>query len=207
MLRLPAPESVNIGSNPYRDNYVSLYPYSHDYNNTLQQYGVTVPFEIIDRSMGVSTCQKCKQTYAGYQDKCVKENYYYKSSWNSRFLTKKEALKNNLRSYSSSEVTEGYEKCEAWCTWSLNGEFSEQKRFFSMIEMISELPDEKQLFSILQYKDQFPPGVAERLIYIRVAQDVENMKMELASHRVAITEIVDRIQSAGGILSCGSSFL
>jgi len=199
-LQLSEPMYYNY-SQGYSSRSVSITPYDRgDMQNILSSLSIKTPFtEVIDRSMGKSTCLNCGSVYAGEQIKCEHYDFFYNSSSSYHKSNKKDP-----KTLSSYPMIEGsWEVCGNDCVWDLSKQFSDQKTFFSDMTTLYDIANDYDLtFSpALKYKDIMFPGGAEALEKKAMINLIIRLDAELDSVKQAITTIAEKINSAGHSLS------
>lgn len=186
------------------------YPYTYNVNDMLDKMGVKVPFNVINRDMGISTCPNCGSKYAGgWQVKCQHIGYfYYSGGWgsNTRYKTKKEYHENHRYSDSSKEE---WTECRHNLIWDMQDEWKVQSEFFSdMTNLYNQLNEyAPETFTVAhKYANNLPMGMPEALEKRALMSKIHSLEMQVSMHQEVLKEIADRMQHAGGALLNGVNF-
>lgn len=210
---LEKPEYVNYET---KDSYgytkthgFNVVPYSNEkLFSIVTNYGIKLPFsKIISKDQGISVCKNCKAVYVGTQDECLlqvrKINYktldYYERR--DKVVNEDTAIgqtaiikiryEENKRVVALSEIRE---VCGGSLDWNLKEEFQKQVSFFNMLEIIRDL---QETSPFKQFSDTFLPGVKQHLETMLLLSAVQNMQIQLVSHRGALEQIAQKMNSAG----------
>lgn len=212
LIAFPKVEWFTVKSNSYYSNneQISFYPYnSNDWEKTVEKFHIKIPFKLIDRSMGLSTCSKCKATYAGYQRHCTNQVPYVEGKRDgSSYLTtfNKIAFKGDniwdMGNYYVIESNIKFQDCGQWCSWNLESEFNKQQSFFNFINWLSDCPETDNNW-FKEYKDCLPLGTADILEKRIMVQKINQLEMENARVKDALMQIAQRMNQAGAALSFG----
>lgn len=199
MSNLPSPY-VMLENQPA----IQVTPYSADPSEIIERLGISLPFKIVEKTDGTSTCESCKQVYSGYQLTCEKlvPAYKYKSTSWSYVCEEK-----GNRSRGETFIKNGYDilcvdgnhwvPCRGYCTWSLSNEFSKQTSFFNELEYLSSGGSFK-LYNILPYVTNHKEldRVEKSILHNRV----ENLELLSQRFEMAIKVIAEKMNQAGSNL-------
>lgn len=199
-------KSLILYDQQYFGNNQRLYPYTYnDVNKKLARLGINnLPFNLIDKSMGITECQVCKSRYAGYQEKCTHSDYFWMTSiYSLKFKTRKECEGNY--NYSNTVYSSFTECGSTNLKWSLAGEYNKQSDFFSAIDRSDAVIScsDVSFTGITEWEDALPLGTAEAIENKALKQKIVDLEYKLEEHRQAIKEIIDRMQQAGSSLLNG----
>jgi hypothetical protein len=173
----------------YRDSYygrdICTTPYTSFYwLDIIKKYEIKIP-EIIDRTMGKSTCCKCKAVYAGNQPNCTAPVYYH---------VKPSGYK-ETGFHPTYPIL--FQECLGYLNWDLQNEFSLQSEFFNLLEKIQKLTD-IQYDPLYKFQSSFSPEAIDGL-KIRLLE--RSVNESLLNIQVAISQIANKMNNAGACLS------
>ena len=210
---IPEPYSTDVlvkGS--YGDmakEWRSMLPYSSlEWKGAVSHYNITVPEkmqDLVDLSMGVSTCKECGHRVAGFQSHCDNEVHWMRveGRWHDQRMPKDQALFtgdlfHEKDRYSTNKVTYVQKKkCVGEMTWDMSERFNEQKRFYDFLMMLPV--DTHSDFAV--FKDVVPDIKDAELAYLRYK--VMMMEMNQEQIKGALRMIADKMNTAGSALSFG----
>lgn len=177
----PSDRGPNICITPYR---------TLDWQETAERYGIKLPI-IVDMSCGKSICQSCGAVYVGRQIKCELQVEYHRppGSWHDQrgpHPHYKVFLK----------------ECGEYTKWDLLEVFDTQKDFFDLLAVIGSLPDLER-DPLVKFRDNFPPGVADVLRIRILSNKIVMLENQIPQIQLALTQIANKMNSAGACLSFG----
>jgi hypothetical protein len=207
---LPEYESVTLqkpndyGGWDHRE-HMPIQPFQRDPSQTIRQHNIKIPFQtIITMDKGHSVCSTCGARYAGYQKYCTNKVWMYKHDgdwhWSHGNAVKYSQYKGRNDSWPKVVKQSEMRVCDTVTTWDLMKEFNDQKAFFEFVEIMSYLPAETSC-TIIKYANALPPGSAHEYRIISLEQQLNNCRYELDRHRMALEQIVQRMNTAGAALS------
>jgi hypothetical protein len=165
---------------------LSVTPYNNFYwKKTVELYGVKVP-NIVDRTMGISTCIQCGAKYTGNQLVCEKIVTFHESG----------GFHGPTRGYHS-HYKNVEKECDGSLQWSLQTEFDTQVRFFGLMETIRFLMD-PSCDPLVEFEKNFPAGVIPDLKTRMLEYKLQKLEMSVGS---ALSQIASKMSGAGACLS------
>lgn len=181
--------------------YYRYYPYNRLVSEIKEAMEVLrmqqFPFEIVDRSEGVSTCSVCGATYVGWQGECiVQQDFVYKktSYYEERHCFKKSPM-DVYNDYIRARIVN--EKCYSRCDWNLESRFKEQQAFFDgLFEMASIVRDWKGRQNWIDKYYTFTGIKPEFLWILYLAKGLENTVVNIDSQ---IMEIKCRLNEVSNV--------
>lgn len=202
MVQFPEPEMVPAVSKDYQST--QMYPYySLGWVEGLQRFNGKVPFEIVSKADGTSHCIECKQLYSGFQAKCVRPTWKYKTTGYTHYKVKgcltigQYTGRGELVNWSEED------DCDGYCTWSHEVDFTEQQRFFNFCERLIHLDSERVMLDTelsMNVPDAFSETDRLKMIALFAQQRLATIEQTLKNHDSMLQEIAGRIQGAGASL-------
>jgi len=180
---------------------VNIYPYNSTYwQNHVDRFGFSVPKNIVDRTMGKSVCDKCKQVYSGNQPRCTRLRWGYKTrSWQSSpdfgYYMVGEYNRHGDKVCESREY-----ECDGYLSWDLSETFSKQQQLFSTLDyLVNALPTE--------YKPEGFNLTLDQREKIALFQRIDFLTHENNMVKQALREVINRLNQGGqGLLGGNFSF-
>jgi hypothetical protein len=184
-------------------------PYgSKNWIEKVKHFGVTIPEEyanVLDRSMGTSTCEHCGYTVAGQQTTCTNHVHKFRTegsySWHSFELQPLDKpmfvgdLLKDSRGYNSRKVSEvKFDVCVSRMKWNLQEKFDEQEQFYQFLEAL--VIDTTSPFAKFGHLMADPKDAQ----IIQLKQQVEMMRINENAIRNALMMIKEKMNNAGSSL-------
>jgi hypothetical protein len=186
MKYLPDPDYVRSDNNHYSNSPICVTPYeSKNWVDVVSKYGIKLP-DVVDMTKGKSKCSGCGATYVGYQPYCNRIIPHHRTK----------GAYHVTRGYHPYYSIENHE-CNGPLVWDLREEFNVQRDFFSLLSLISQLPD-IEFDPLYKFSSYFPPGVSEALRPRLVAHQME---FQVRNIHNALNQIATKMNNAGACLS------
>jgi hypothetical protein len=176
----------------------NIYPYTNlHWVNYVDRFKFKVPEIFITKAEGISICNSCKQVYVGYQERCIKLRYMYKIGWGDHYQ-KGHMLIGETDGYSTVRES-GLFPCNEYCKWDKADGFYKQQNAFNEFEhVISKICN-----FYVSTNLEMDVNDAEKWNLI---MQIDNLMYENNNIKLALKEIVNRLNAGGAGLMGGINF-
>ena len=176
-----------------------IYPYTNlEWKNHVDRFKVLIPKEIIDITMGTSICVECGQVYSGYQQRCTRLRWGYKTSSYSHVEFGNKIKGQELGSgFTARTVYESKQyPCDHYTSWNLRKEWDKQFELFSTLDyLINALP--------IDFKPDGFNLTLDQQEKIALYQQITVLQAENQMIKTALKEVVNRLNAGGSGLLGG----
>lgn len=197
-----APEYITEG---YTTTYLTPYE-NEQWKVAVENFGISLPKEIIHRGDGLSVCPECKAVYAGYQRRCTKKvrkvSYsHYGRNWAVSNLNIGDKIE--VKGYSNSHsIVDGErtEECMEECVWDKREEFQFQRDFFNLLGRIAYL-DLESTCPLRPFAQYIPHSQYEKISANLLRAEIFQIKNNQEQIKHLLEEVVNKMNMAGHSLS------